>query len=134
MKSELEKKFDEGAKKVIYDFGMILYNMEPSEDAYHDLREIAHYLQWTILHSIESETIDSLVKKLHECTNELIERFKAISDFMEDFYEENKDNTVATIGNIGRWSRSIWLDVYTRVNIMAEFMKSRMETSGKKIE
>ena len=129
MKSELEKKFDEGAKKVVYNFDMALYNIKPSEDAYNDLLEVANYLNL-----VDPEAIDSLAKKLHECTNELIERFKAISDFMEAFYEENKDNTVATIGSIRNWNNSTWFNVYLHVNIMAEFMKFHMESSGEKTE
>lgn len=134
MKSELEKNFYERVKKILDEFYMTLYCMEPSKDAYHDLCELISYFKWTVVHHIRDETIDEVTAKLHKCSNELIVKFKAISDFMEDFYEENKDNPVDVIVEIGRWNRSIWIDMYSRLEIMAEFMKFRMKASGKDIE
>lgn len=134
MKSELETKFYESIKKITDEFYMTLYCMTPSEDAYQDLNKLYLYTRNVLVVGINDETFESVSTQVHDCSKPLIEKFATLFDFMEDFYEENKDNSVTLITNIGRWNRSIWMDMCTRFNIMTEFMKFRLKASGKDIE
>lgn len=129
MKSELEVKFDTESKKVIDDFLLTLYTIEVSEDSHSDLCAFYEYLRDSVIHdiSISNKTFDDIVKESHECSATLLQKFKNVMDFMDAFYEENKDNPVAEIAKITRWIRSVWISLYTSSRVMSEYVEYRLK-------
>ena len=127
MKSELEIKFDTESKKVIDDFLLTLYTIEVSEDSYSDMCAFYKYIRDSIVHDISNETFEDVVKKSHECSATLMQKFKNVMDFMDDFYEENKDNSVTKIANITKWIRSVWISIYTSSRVMSEYVEYRLK-------
>ena len=127
MKSDLETKFDTESKKVIDDFLLTLYTIEVSEDSYSDMCAFYKYIRDSIVHDLSDETFDDVVEESHECSATLLQKFKNVMDFMDAFYEENKDNPVAEIAKITRWIRSIWISIYTSSKVMSEYVEYRLK-------
>ena len=127
MKSELEVKFDTESKKVIDDFLLTLYTIEVSEDSYSDMCALYEYIRDSIVHDMSNETFDDIVKESHECSATLMQKFKNVMDFMDDFYEENKDYPVTEITKIARWIRSVWINIYTSSKVMSEYVEYRLK-------
>lgn len=127
MKSELEIKFDTESKKVIDDFLLTLYTIEVSEDSYSDMCVFSKYIRDSIVHDISNKTFEDVVKESHECSATLLQKFKNVMDFMDAFYEENKDNPVTEIAKITRWIRSVWISLYTSSKVMSEYVEYRLK-------
>ena len=127
MKSELEIKFDTESKKVIDDFLLTLYTIEVSEDSYSDMCALYKYIRDSIVHDISNKTFEDVVKESHECSATLLQKFKNVMDFMDDFYEHNKDNPVTEIAKITRWIRSVWINIYTSSRVMSEYVEYRLK-------
>ena len=127
MKSDLEIKFDTESKKVIDDFLLTLYTIEVSEDSYSDMCAFYKYIRDSIVHDISNETFEDVVKESHECSATLMQKFKNVLDFMDDFYEENKDNPVREIANIPKWIRSVWISICTSSRVMSEYVEYRLK-------
>lgn len=127
MKSDLEIKFDTESKKVIDDFLLTLYTIEVSEDSYSDMCEFSKYIRDSIVHDISNKTFEDVVKESHECSATLLQKFKNVMDFMDDFYEHNKDNPVTEIAKITRWIRSVWINIYTSSRVMSEYVEYRLK-------
>ena len=127
MKSDLEIKFDTESKKVIDDFLLTLYTIEVSEDSYSDMCALYKYIRDSIVHDISNKTFEDVVKESHECSATLLQKFKNVMDFMDDFYEHNKDNPVTEIAKITRWIRSVWINIYTSSRVMSEYVEYRLK-------
>lgn len=129
MKSELEIKFDTESKKVIDDFLLTLYTIEVSEDSYSDLCAFYKYIRDSVIHDIDisDKTFDDIVEESHECSAALMQKFKNVMDFMDAFYEENKDNPVTEIAKITKWIRSVWINIYTSSKVMSEYVEYRLK-------
>ena len=129
MKSELEVKFDTESKKVIDDFLLTLYTIEVSEDSYSDLCAFYKYIRDSVIHDIDisDKTFDDIVEESHECSAALMQKFKNVMDFMDAFYEENKDNPVTEITKITKWIRSVWISLYTSSRVMSEYVEYRLK-------
>lgn len=127
MKSELEIKFDTESKKVIDRFLLSLHTIEVSEDSYSDMCVLYNYIRDFIIHDISNKTFDDVVKESHECSATLLQKIKNVMDFMDAFYEENKDNPVMEIAKITRWIRSVWISIYTSIKVMSEYVEYRLK-------
>lgn len=127
MKSDLETKFDTESKKVIDNFLLTLYTIEVSEDSYSDMCEFSKYIRDSVVHDMSNKTFEDVVKESHECSATLLQKFKNVMDFMDAFYEENKDNPVTEIAKITRWIRSVWISLYTSSRVMSEYVEYRLK-------
>ena len=127
MKSDLEIKFDTESKKVIDDFLLTLYTIEVSEDSYSDMCAFSEYIRDSIVHDMSDKTFEDVVKESHECSATLLQKFKNVMDFMDAFYEENKDNPVTEITKITKWIRSVWISLYTSSRVMSEYVEYRLK-------
>ena len=127
MKSELEIKFDTESKKVIDDFLLALYTIEESEDSYSDICVFYKYIRDAVVYDLSNKTFEDVVKESHECSATLMQKFKNVMDFVNDFYEENKDDTVMEITKITKWIRSVWVSIYTSSKVMSEYVEYRLK-------
>lgn len=127
MKSDLEIKFDTESKKVINDFLLTLYTIEVSEDSYSDMCAFSKYVRDSVVDDISNKTFEDVVKESHECSATLLQKFKNVMDFMDDFYEENKDNPGTEIAKMTRWIRSVWISIYTSIRVMSEYVEYRLK-------
>lgn len=134
MKSDLEIKFDTESKKVIDDFLLTLYTIEVSEDSYSDMCAFSEYIRDSIVHDMSDKTFDDVVEESHECSATLLQKFKNVMDFMDAFYEENKDNPVTEIAKITRWIRSVWISIYTSSKVMSEYVEYRLKYLSPEIQ